>query len=156
MQMWIPPIVILAVLAYGLLLLLRPNLYLNFKYTRQTFNPNLLNSPCLQMRVIGLAFSLFALLVGTALMGRSGHPEFFKRFVQFGFGGLTVLFCTVWVGSVLLWVLEKFKVIQPTLKERYDRVGPQQDVIRQGREPVILCSLLAIILAGCAFSALLK
>ena len=147
MQMWIPPIVILAVLAYGLLLLLRPNLYLNFKYTRQTFNPNLLNSPWfrLQMRVIGLAFSLFALLVGTALMGRSGHPEFFKRFVKFGFGG-----------SVQFWVLEKFKVIHPTLKERYDRVGPQQDVIRQGRETVILCSLLAIILAGCAFAALLK
>ena len=135
------------IVGFGLVLLARPSLYLNLRHVRNTFNPNLLNSPFyrVQTRAFGLVLTLFGLDLAFAVARKAS--AFFATLQEVLHVTLFIVFFAIWIGTVLLWVLEKLKVIRPPLKERYDAASPELDVYRQHKETVVfLCVLAGVVL----------
>jgi hypothetical protein len=130
-------------LAFGLVLVLRPSFYLNLKSVRETYNPKLLGSGYfrLQMRTLGVVFTLFACAFLVSIV----H----KGFEQTLFAVLMVVFWIVWIGFLLIWIAEKVRIIRPSLKERYDAITAEEDARRQEKETLFFAgSLVALLVAA--------
>jgi hypothetical protein len=145
----------LLVTAIGVVLALYPSLYLNLRWVREIYNPKLVSSPYfrVQMRALGLFFSLFGLVFMATTIQKLAAP-YLPSLEQTLYVALIVIFFTVWSGGIVVWILEKLNVIRPSLKERYDSLTPEQDSIRQQKEVVVFASILAAVVLVCILMAL--
>lgn len=145
----------LLITAVGVALALYPSLYLNLRSVREIYNPKLLSSPYfrVQMRALGLVFSLFGLVFTASAIQKFAAP-YLPSLERTLYAALMVIFFAVWVGGLLIWILEKLKVIRPSLKERYDSLTQEQDGIRQQKEVVAFASILGAVVLVCILTAL--
>ncbi len=148
----------LLIIIFGMVLVLRPSVYLNLRHVRDTYNPKLLSSPYfrVQMRGLGLVFSLFGFVFAASIIQKIAVAPYLLSLEQTLYAALMVVFFALWVGAVLTWILEKVRLIKPSLKERYDSVTPEQDTIRQHKEAVAFASILGAVLFASVLAVLLK
>lgn len=134
--------------AIGCVMLFRPDLYMNLKHVRDTYNPKLLASPWFRvnLRSIGFLFCLFILMPATqALAGWTGNA-FFSAFSKTLFQVMIIVFFVLWSGYVFAWIAGKLKIIVPSFKDRLDQLSPEQDAALQRREMKIAGFALGTVL----------
>ncbi len=77
----------------------------------------------LETALLAIDLTLFGLDLAFALARKAS--AFFATVQEVLHVTLFIVFFAIWIGTVLLWVFEKLKVIRPPLKERYDAASPE-------------------------------
>jgi hypothetical protein len=97
--------------------LIRPS-----QYIRWSRNPWMADTPWnrLQMRAVGLVFTLFALMVLSGILRSSSKSDLLEGFHNNILISLWLAFLSVWVGGILSWILWRFSAFRILVRKHYD------------------------------------
>ena len=142
-------IVLLLFTGIGVILLVRPSLYM-----RWNSNPWLKGTPWnrVQMRVVGLVVCLFLLLVASGILSGPSKSKLLASFSDNILVTLWVAFISAWFGGLVSWILWRFASFRTLIHERYspDKI---EGAAWERKMTIWFCSLLFVIVAVTFFLA---
>ncbi len=142
-------IVLLLFTGIGIILLVRPSLYM-----RRNPNPWMKETPWtrIQMRVLGLVICLFLLLVVSGILSGVSKSELLGGFSDNILVALWVAFISAWVGGLVSWILWRFASFRVFIRQHYstDKI---EDAAWERKMTISFCSLLLVIVAVAFFLA---
>jgi hypothetical protein len=135
--------------AISIILVVRPSLYL-----RRYRNPWMEDTPWnrLQMRVVGLVFSLFMLVVLTGIGKGASKSVLLESFHNNVLIALWITFLIAWVGGILSLILWRFAAIRTFVRNLYS-ADKLEDPSWERRMTTTFCSLLSFIVILALFLA---
>lgn len=139
----------------GLVFLVRPLAYYNLPWVRGALNPTWISKPWtrIQMRAVGLVFSLFALCFFSGVLAGVVKSRVLAALRDSLYVAVLITFFSVWAGGVLSWILWRVGPIRSFISSRYAGKAAEDPEWNQ-RETFVFCSLLLLILAGAILTGL--
>lgn len=140
---------LLVMAGISLYLLIRPS-----QYIRRSKNPWMQDTPWmrLQMRGLGLVFSLFVLMVVSGILGGSTKSTLLGGFHTNILIALWVVFGACWVTGIISWILWRFVAFRIFIRRRFDSEKLENPAWER-RMTILFCSLLASIVVVAYFLA---
>jgi hypothetical protein len=141
----------------GFVLIIRPSIYVNSRWTRQVFNPKLLQSRAyqLELRLVALVFALagFAMLSDIAV-GILKVPSA-RAFEEYSSLAVTITVIAICFVGLFSFVARKIPAVKNWYSSGSMEAKPNELRLKERKVSIVFC-VVFLLIVGAAVSALVK